>query len=419
MSRLWPERIRLHIGPASLRMSRRGRADLELPLAADWPASLAALPELPRHARLEVRVADCHARYFRVLWPAGLQRGERDNWLRHRFAEIFGSVDGWRVLADRDAVVHPCLALALPTALVAAVDDLAEQRGLKLRSLSADFVERYNPLSRGLAADGALARAGDGRLTLGLWQDGCWLAIRSLAGVGVEESLAGLLSQLTGRGELPAGGTLYLAGATGVTGLPTGWHAEAVDGPSSTRRFGLRRAPPPLALDFAERGRRLSWVGVLMLATGIAALAGVMHEYEVLENQRDEALRRVERFRRAIDRQAGLRPAAAGVVSEQELRPALGVARLLRRDWPGVFAALEGAADDPGIAVLGVDLEGPRGTVKLVGEARNLPEVFAFARRLEGAGGLAEVRLVSYAFQASASMPNVGFTLAARWEGKP
>ncbi|WP_374485572.1 PilN domain-containing protein [Zoogloea sp.] len=418
MSRLWPERIRLHIGPASLRVSRRGRADLELPLAADWSASLAALPELPRHAHLEVRVADCHARYFRVLWPAGLLRGERDSWLRHRFAEIFGSVDGWRVLADRDAVVHPCLALALPMALVAAVDDLVEQRGLKLRSLSTDFVESYNPLSRRLAADGALARACDGRLTLGLWQDGRWLAIRSLTGVGVEESLAGLLPQLVGRGELPAGGTLYLAGATDIAGLPAGWKAEAVDGPSSTRRFGLRRAPPPLALDFAGQGRRLGWVGALMLATGVAALAGVMHEYAVLENQRDEALRWVERFRRAIDRQAGLRP-AAGVVSEQELRPALGVARLLRRDWPGVFAALEGAADDPGIAVLGVDLEGPRGTVKLVGEARNLPEVFAFARRLEGAGGLAEVRLVSYAFQASASVPSVGFTLAARWEGKP
>ena len=73
MSLLWPESIQLRIGPDALRVVRRRQAALEMPLAADWAASLASLPSLPRFAGLHVTVADRHARYLRLNWPAGLK----------------------------------------------------------------------------------------------------------------------------------------------------------------------------------------------------------------------------------------------------------------------------------------------------------------------------------------------------------
>lgn len=417
MSLLWPERIFLDVGPVGLSLRRRGGADIEVPLLADWAASLAALPALPRRARLEVVVADCHARYFRMTWPRGLKAGEREGWLRHRFASVFGSADGWSVIADRDAVVKPSLAVALPAALVDALRDFSAARRLRLASLLPSFAAHYNRGAPRFAAEGALACNQNGRLTVGVWQRGSWLAVRSQTAADAAACLTGLLPQLAGQGEAVGGGILYVNGASVPPSLPAGWRAAEVQA-AGARAFRLCRAPAVLALDFAVRRRWPGWLGWLMLALGVAATGGVMHEYEVLDAQRSDEAQRVERIKRVIVRQAGRSQLDVVPPTERELRPAVGVARMLRRDWPALLASLETAADDPGVALLAVDLEGPRGALKLAGEARNLPEVFAFARRVEAGDGLADVRLANYAFHVTGSVQVVGFTLAARWEGE-
>lgn len=178
-----------------------------------------------------------------------------------------------------------------------------------------------------------------------------------------------------------------------------------------------RRAPPPLDLDFAGGARRPSLLGWLVLAAGLAAALGVLHEYDVLEGRVAEEEHRVQRLKRALDRAATRDPALAPP-SEGELRPALRAAQGLLRDWPGLLAHLELAADDPAIAVLALDLDGSPGSLKLAGEAGSLAGVFEFVRRMGQGGGLRDVRLTHYDFHAVAGVQSVGFTLTARWESQ-
>ena len=77
------------------------------------------------------------------------------------------------------------------------------------------------------------------RLSVALWRDGVWAAVRSQA-VAVADAaaaagcLAGLLPGLAVAGQAMAQGTLYLAGAAATaTALPAGWTLAGVEGGAS------------------------------------------------------------------------------------------------------------------------------------------------------------------------------------------
>lgn len=138
-----------------------------------------------RARRLEVVIGDGWLRYLVVRWPPRLRRGdERRAWLAHRFREVHGVAEPeWVIAIDRDAVGFPVLACAAPAALIGAVQAFAERRRLRLEAVAGDFVACFNRHQRSFdepaGAYGALALARDGRVTLGLWRDAAWLALRS------------------------------------------------------------------------------------------------------------------------------------------------------------------------------------------------------------------------------------------------
>lgn len=227
MSLLWPESIQLRIGPEALCLVRRRQAPLEMPLAADWAASLASLPGLPRLAGLHVTVADRHARYLRLNWPAGLRAAERQAFVDHRFQAVFG--DGpWTSLADRDGVGRTSLAAALPAGLPLALKAWARARSLRIASMLPAFIADYRRHCGGFRGDGAFARLEAGRVTLGLWSAGQWRAVRSqpVDSANAEAAarcLSALLPALS-VDDAFAAGTLHLAGATPPLDLlPAGW----------------------------------------------------------------------------------------------------------------------------------------------------------------------------------------------------
>lgn len=236
MSPLWPERIRLRIGPEALHLARRRHAPVDLPLTADWATSLAQLPGLPRFARLQVCVADRHARYLCLRWPAGLKGAERQAFVEHRFRSVFG--DGpWTTLADRDAFGPTTLAAALPAGLPRALDAWARARRLRIATLEPAFVADYRRHAARLRGDGAFARVEAGRVTLGLWAAGQWRAIRSQPvesadALAVARCLVTLLPGLAAEDQ-PATGTLHLAGlAPPAELLPAGWACAGLEGAS-------------------------------------------------------------------------------------------------------------------------------------------------------------------------------------------
>lgn len=178
------------------------------------------------------------------------------------------------------------------------------------------------------------------------------------------------------------------------------------------------RPPPPLALDRVARRRWPSLLGWVLLAFGLSAVAGVLFEYLALDARLADETRLLARARRAVDARGGggapPRPLADG-----EIRPALAVAGLLARDWTGLLAELERAADDPGVALLELEQDAATGSLRLAGEARTLSEVFAFVSRLEAGPRVRQPRLAGYALRAGEGEPVVSFQLTARWEARP
>jgi hypothetical protein len=179
-----------------------------------------------------------------------------------------------------------------------------------------------------------------------------------------------------------------------------------------------RAVPSAVDLDFSGRRRPPGALGWLMLACGALAALGVLHEFDVAETRVAEARHAYERARRQTAVARPARPPAAPL-TDPERRAAIGVAVGLGRDWNALLAALETAADDPGLALLELDQDGAKGRLKLSGEARNLPEVFAFVKRLEAIPALRDVRLAGYAFRQDGPIQVVGFELQARWEAQP
>lgn len=205
---------------------------LRLPLAEAWPASLAAVPGLPRGARLRVTVADHHARYLRLVWPEGVYGRERQAFVEHRFTTVFGP-GPWIIRRDEDSRGKVCLAAALPAALAEALMSWARDRRVSVIQAEPAFVHAYNRLAGWCRGDGALARLEAGRLTIGLWKGGLWQAVRSQPvaasgernwGCVVSEGLAGLLATLPDGGR-PEQASLYLDAleAVPVGDLPAGW----------------------------------------------------------------------------------------------------------------------------------------------------------------------------------------------------
>lgn len=217
--------MRLHVDADTCTVEAAGQSHC-IPFnvdAPEWPAALAA--QLPSGARVAVRVADHHARYLVVQWPAGVRAiREREAWLGHQFKSAHGlDMAEWTVAIDRDPVNDPRIVCALPTALLARLNACVATRKAEIVSLTGAFVDDFNLASRGIdAADGALAVTRDQRMTLGIWRAGQWQRVVSqVIDTGDSSAARRVLMQLRVTGEAPAAGVLYTAGAS--MQMPDGW----------------------------------------------------------------------------------------------------------------------------------------------------------------------------------------------------
>jgi hypothetical protein len=164
-----------------------------------------------------------------------------------------------------------------------------------------------------------------------------------------------------------------------------------------------------LELDF-QRQPAPSAAGWLLLATGIAAVAGVL-----LAGQHMEREAGIQTERLAHLRLAGWEDAQPRTVAPD---PALDAARRLldrsRLPWRQLFAALE-SADGADVALLAVAPDVSRGQVKLHAEARNLAAMLAFHRLLQQDSRLGQVVLTDHAVATDSPEKPVRFHVLATW----
>lgn len=189
----------------------------------------------PPRSRLQVVLDDSWLRYLVVRWPDVLRgREERQAYLAHRFGEVHGIAEPeWTFAFDRGPVHFPVLACAAQRSVTDAIQAFARARRLRLVGVAGCFVHRFNQLQRRLdsapGSFGALAVARGSRLTVGLWRDGAWQALRSQnVGEHGPQFLRHTLESWTlGVAATDGAGVLYTSGITPAA--PAGWRSEDLE----------------------------------------------------------------------------------------------------------------------------------------------------------------------------------------------
>lgn len=180
----------------------------------------------------------------------------------------------------------------------------------------------------------------------------------------------------------------------------------------------FRSSPAALELDFSGRRPRPGVLGWVLLALGLAAAGLEVAEWRAGEGDLAERESIVERLRHQLHRAGPLPSAAARPVSEQELRPALRLAGQLGVDWGALLHDLEAAEDDR-LALLSLEVDAPRGSLRLTGEAKSLPAVFEYLSRLEAMPSVAAAQLTGYERQTVGAVELIRFNATAAWERRP
>lgn len=182
----------------------------------------------------------------------------------------------------------------------------------------------------------------------------------------------------------------------------------------------LSNAPAALELDFAPaRRRRPGALGWIVLALGAGALALAAYDWQAAQAglaEREALLARL----RAEMHEASPPPAiAAGTPATPEERdPAVRVVRLLNADWAALFSAVDGARH-PEVALLELQGDAGRGTLRLLGEAATVEAAFDHLDRLQRSAALRDARIDSHEWVVQGPQMVLRFTLSANWRTAP
>jgi hypothetical protein len=166
--------------------------------------------------------------------------------------------------------------------------------------------------------------------------------------------------------------------------------------------------PRRLQLDYIAPVRRPAWPGLLVLALSLALAAELWTRYRDAQLE----LARLEATSSLLSTER--RPARVVPKErlDEEVKAAEAVVRRLTVPWGSLVQALEEAATRD-VALLQLQPDAENRTVRLTAEARSAEAMFAYARRLGAAKGLADVHVVSHQVQREDPQRPIQFALQA------
>jgi hypothetical protein len=175
-------------------------------------------------------------------------------------------------------------------------------------------------------------------------------------------------------------------------------------------------APPLISVDFAARRRPMTLAGTLLLIAGAAAIVAAGVEYRQLEARRAGLEQRLAERNRLAHRDPGA--AARDVHLTEE---AGRIAQELTTPWTRLLAELEGASHDSAsdIALLSVEPDESKHTVRVTGESRDLTRVLAYVGRLQNSALLRYPMLETHEVRSDDPQRPVRFALSAEWRQQP
>jgi hypothetical protein len=173
---------------------------------------------------------------------------------------------------------------------------------------------------------------------------------------------------------------------------------------------------PAVNLDYVGRRAPLTLASGLLLLLGLAAVTAAYLEYRHLEGRRaglelklDAALRRAHRDP-AVDLRALGLSAEAGRVAQE-----------LGTPWTTLLAELEAASRDSTgqVAVLSIEPDHAKHSVRITGESRDLPLALAYVQRLQSSTLLRFPMLESHEVKTDDPQHPTRFAMLAEWREAP
>jgi Tfp pilus assembly protein PilN len=173
-----------------------------------------------------------------------------------------------------------------------------------------------------------------------------------------------------------------------------------------------------LRLDYQRNSKPLPWLGLLLLATALLALVLLGGYYQDLKQRNALWEAKVDRIAHLSSRGArAARPLNEQAARAQilEVQQANQVLRQLSLPWNALFNAVEASAGND-VALLALEPDAQKGTVRISGEAKRLDAVLGFVKHLGTHGVFTRVFLQNHQVQEQDPQRPVRFTLQAVWK---
>jgi hypothetical protein len=173
-----------------------------------------------------------------------------------------------------------------------------------------------------------------------------------------------------------------------------------------------------IQLDFAGGCRGLSLAGSLLLVLGIVASIAVLSEYRVIGERRAGLELRLAALSRANAAAANPGDAPADPRIAVSLQQA---AQDLATPWTLLLSELEQAGKESQgqVALLGVEPDHGKHSVRIGAEARTLALALAYVQRLQSSRSLAYPMLDRHEIRADDPQHPVRFELTGEWKDLP
>lgn len=174
-----------------------------------------------------------------------------------------------------------------------------------------------------------------------------------------------------------------------------------------------------LQLDYQRVYKPVPWLGIGVLVAALAALALMGNYYRTLDQQVvlwESKLDRIERV--SSQRALASRPLTEQAVRAQmlELNQANLVVRQLSLPWNALFNAVE-TTSGQNIALLSLEPDLQKGTVKISGEAKDLNALLKYVKQLSTRDVFGSVFLQNHQIQEADPEKPLRFSLLAHWKG--
>lgn len=181
-------------------------------------------------------------------------------------------------------------------------------------------------------------------------------------------------------------------------------------------QWGLNMALRALALDFKQTPRHWSALGLLLLLSGALVLGFVANTERTLTGQIELVEARME----VLAKRGKIKPAQPLDAQElqQDIRQANDILQQLSLPWDALFKAVE-ATSEKEIALLSIQPDVHKRSVRIGGEARDFDALLAYITRLEQSKILNHVYLTSHEVRSQDAEKPVRFSLLANWSVQP